>query len=86
MNEKFKKYWWIIVIILLIGGVFYWYEWRPAKIRAYCEKYVFENKQWETSNTEREQLGWDMNKINAAEREKSNYYYEVCIHKKGINQ
>jgi len=26
-----------IVFLAIVAFLFYWYEWRPAKIRAYCE-------------------------------------------------
>lgn len=35
--EKLKQYKYIIIIILIIlGFIFYWYSYRPAKIRKLC--------------------------------------------------
>lgn len=35
--KKLKKHWAIILLIFLfIGGLFYWYEWRPSKIKQNC--------------------------------------------------
>lgn len=31
-----KRYWWVIPIVLVLSGAFYWYEWRPIKIRKEC--------------------------------------------------
>lgn len=43
MKEKIKelvklaeKYKWFLLVILIIGGAFYWYEWRPVKIKHDC--------------------------------------------------
>ena len=45
MKEKIKEIlallnqWKVILMILLIGsGLFYWYEWRPARIRRECSE------------------------------------------------
>ena len=35
--EKIKEYKGIIILILIVlGAAFYWYEWRPSKIRKDC--------------------------------------------------
>lgn len=35
--EILKKYWLIILLAFaIIGGLFYWYEWRPVKIKHDC--------------------------------------------------
>ncbi|HBV58401.1 MAG TPA: hypothetical protein DEB73_04065 [Candidatus Magasanikbacteria bacterium] len=37
--KKSRWYWLIVlVVILILGGLFYWYEWRPIKIRQECFK------------------------------------------------
>lgn len=39
MKEKIKKYQWLsvaIVLLLIVAGAFYWYEWRPTKIKGRC--------------------------------------------------
>ncbi len=39
MKEKIKKYQWLsvmAVLLLIAGFAFYWYEWRPNKIRERC--------------------------------------------------
>lgn len=35
--NKLKQYWPIILLVVVIlGGLFYWYEWRPSRIRTTC--------------------------------------------------
>lgn len=35
--EKLREYKYIILIVLVIlGSAFYWYEWRPTKIKEMC--------------------------------------------------
>jgi len=75
-----------IVIFVLSGGYFYWYQLRPSKIRIECKKYVSNTGFNITSESERASLNWDMNKINAAEREKSDWWYKDCLNENGLKE
>jgi hypothetical protein len=44
------------------------------------------SQKYATTKFEKDQLGGDMNKINAVEREKSNFAYKECLHDKGISE
>ncbi len=38
--DKLKRYWWVVgmvvVVLLILGCLFYWYQWRPLKLREDC--------------------------------------------------
>lgn len=80
------KIYYIILTLLILSGAFYWYELRPVNIRVECKKYVESNRLWEVQPAEREFLGGDINKINAAEREKTNFWYKDCLNGKGLKE
>jgi hypothetical protein len=81
---KNKKVW--IGIALVLAFLFIWFQVRPSMIRSACTKDVLMSRKWATTKFEREQLGGDMNKINAIEREKSEFAYKECLHEKGISE
>ncbi len=71
--RKLKEYWVIILLIsLMSGGLFYWLEWRPAKIRIDCA-----SKMHKATPSE---LGAD--KINGTFDE----MLTLCLFKAGINK
>lgn len=78
MKEKIK---WIFIIATLAvigGGLFYWYEWRPNKIRKECVKIV--NSQDDGFNPEKF----------ATEYSRKTYFdeigYKKCLREKGISE
>jgi hypothetical protein len=84
--EKIKNYnkQILVVVIVALIVVFYWFEIRPASIRSGCKDKVQSQKLYEISDLERESLGNDMDKINRAEREKSEWWYKDCINGEGL--
>ncbi len=84
-----KLNWFKISLIVLALGAFYWYELRPANIRAECKKYLLSGSGLEltlTNDAEKEALGGDINKINRAEQEKSDYWYKDCLNERGLKE
>jgi len=76
----------IIGVVIVLGFLFYWFQVRPSMIRSACTNDVLMTQKYATTKFERDQLGGDMNKINAMEREKSDFAYKECLHEKGISQ
>ena len=76
----------IIGVVIVLGFLFYWFQVRPSMIRSSCSNDVLMNQKYATTKLEKEQLGGDMNKINAVEREKSDFAYKECLHEKGISE
>lgn len=68
--EKIKQNWIIILFsLLLFGGLFYWWEWRPAHIRQECS--------WVKRSSEQPAKTW-------YEPEKNPDKYQFCIHRRGL--
>jgi hypothetical protein len=67
---KFSKQFWLLIlgILLISGGVFYWYEYRPSKIRTECNEYA----------DKRSRDG----SLNDAERYE--FRYKFCLSQKGL--
>lgn len=85
MKQDFKlKVFWTIIIFSIF--LFYWLELRPSNIRRGCKQHIMDNQTTTISNVERELLGGDMNKINRAEREKSDFWYKDCLNSKGLKE
>jgi hypothetical protein len=64
-----KQFWLLILgILLILGGVFYWYEYRPSKIRMECNEYA--DKRSKDGN------------LNDAERYV--FRYNFCLSEKGL--
>ena len=84
MNSWLKQNWFKVVILILLLGAFYWYGIRPANIRIKCKGSVSDSRIDLTSEIEKDELGQNMNKINAAEREKSDFWYKDCLRAKGL--
>lgn len=65
---------WLTLIVLGIGiisGLFYWYQWRPSKTRAYCAKNTLTFLQGDRENNE-------------ALRATGRMRYDLCLHKYGL--
>ena len=90
MNNFIKENWLkislLITIIIIVGAGFYWFQLRPAIIRVDCKKWVSDSKISLTSDAEQQELGLDMNKINEAERIKSDFWYKDCLNSKGLEK
>lgn len=77
----------ILLVLFIIFAIFYWIQVRPSLIKKHCSSAMTSSEYSYliiTGNSERERLGWDMNKINDIEREKENFYYQQCLHSKGL--
>jgi len=40
-----------IVVLLLVTALFYWFQWRPAKIRSYCDWKVRSKTNWRVTKS-----------------------------------
>lgn len=72
-QKAIKKHWLLLLIIFLIAGWFYWFQWRPARIRGDCNEYVVERLKEETEK--RSTKEW---------QERYDLYFENCLHSKGL--
>jgi hypothetical protein len=81
-----KENWFKLTLVLLVIGAFYWFELRPASIRTECKKYVSDSHLDLTSDAEKTALGLDMNKINKAEQEKSDFWFKDCLNERGLKE
>ena len=71
--EKIKQYKFIILIVIIIlGFAFYWYEWRPSKIKQQCSA--------EARFDRRTTLELD----DIKRQEFINTYYEDCLMRFGL--
>jgi len=84
MNKNAKVY--VILAIGVLCFVFFWFEVRPSQIRKNCYETMVNDGWALTGKAERERLGWDMNKINAVEREKGDFWYNDCLHEHGLTK
>lgn len=81
MNKKYfqwvKENWiLVIIIVFILGGVFYWYEWRPAQIKAECsDKYLVEKHGI---------AGRALSKV-SDDPEKREQDYESCLRANGLD-
>ena len=68
---KLKQNWLIILIVLIIaGGLFYWFQWRPAEARKECNKQAIEKAKVATEN---QQTYYDVT-------------YQTCLRKRGLEK
>ena len=59
--EKLKEYKYIIIIALLLSGfIFYWYEYRPTKIRTKCFDTVHEVLKGKNPSSEDYNFGYNL--------------------------
>lgn len=64
----------IVVIIAIMSGLFYWYEWRPSKIRITCSERALKTTQ-------------KQNNLSIDDGEKVfDILFNACITGKGINK
>ncbi|MEA3449431.1 MAG: hypothetical protein U9Q85_00395 [Patescibacteria group bacterium] len=70
--KKLKEYWMIIILLICFLGMgFYWYEWRPYKIRIQCAKETVESYESINSFGTPDQL---------------KLYLDICLKKKGLEE
>lgn len=73
MNKAFLRGVLAFLVPLLIGAAFYWFDFRPKQIRRDCIKSISQV----IANTNAEiRTGVDLDGLR--------YYYEVCLHRKGL--
>lgn len=78
---------WIYIVLVIFALLFYWFQIRPSNILKYCQDKMTSPETAAliiTSEFERNQLNRDMVKINAIEREKETFYFNQCLHEKGL--
>lgn len=83
-----SKLFYLIIGLLLIAGAFYWFQYRPTKIRADCSKIAAENAQ-EKLKYEADKPGWQEVEEEAAARgmfRQSDYliYLSRCLDERGL--
>jgi len=66
-----KKYWWLGLVFLLFIGWFYWFQWRPTRIRSYCAKEVATMLSGSDRTITNFQKTYDL-------------FYESCLNQKGL--
>lgn len=64
----------IAIFLLLIGLWFYWFQWRPARIRKECWQYAQDHIKIESEKLE------DFNKYTKA----VNFVFDDCLKMKGL--
>jgi len=74
MKENKKIVLLILLGLLLLVGWFYWFQWRPVKIKQYCHQHAEENARV-----------FSQNKGTFTEvRSVYDRSYEKCLHEKGL--
>lgn len=62
----------VFVGIVLVVSMFYWFQYRPSKIRSYCD--------WKSKSV----VGWDVAGYSKYEWADYESAYNSCLHEKGL--
>ena len=70
-----------LLLLVVLSGVFYWFQWRPDKIRRDCSKFpdIITTTSTSIDNTKDSIWGEGSNK-----NTKSSNLYTDCLHKNGL--
>jgi len=71
MKKVLKKHWLILLIVFLIAVWFYWFQWRPTRIRAKCVDEISSEVQKIIGTPAEIQKAYDL-------------FYEACLNRKGL--
>jgi len=73
--QKLKQYWVIISLaVILLGVAFYWYSYRPSKIREMCASEATRNNGWSNSTGD----------FYASLKTDWDYLYQRCVRGHGL--
>ena len=72
-----KRSWLVVLFLLLLSGWFYWFQWRPARIRSACQKEAF------TVTADLMELSSKTTSVDDFDKSLKRLY-EMCLHKYGI--
>lgn len=67
----------LILCVLILGAVFYWFEWRPSKIRTKCNDSAFESSMASNDPDSFMQKG----RMRIKEQ-----FYKDCLRYEGLNE
>ncbi|GAG29038.1 unnamed protein product [marine sediment metagenome] len=85
IKENKKKLCLILLGLLLLAGWFYWFQWRPTKIRSYCHNRANEKA---TLTSKKSDLLDALYPPEESENKISTkdyiFLYDACLHQKGL--
>lgn len=62
-----------LVLLLIVAAWFYWFQWRPTKIRKNCHQWIVD-----LPGRVEESLYWE------SDRAEYNSLYQSCLHREGL--
>jgi len=85
-NNKSAKYIvGVLATLFCIGGAFYWFQWRPAKIRSYCHHQANEKAKLTIKESSLIDVYYPSEEQeNKISTEKYKFLYDNCLHSKGL--